>query len=245
MGERFCYQIGCDGDGNHKCSGCDDTFYCSKSCQKNSWPSHKPNCQMSQDIKKLAKLDGDEFFHLYKKHGQLTDEILIEFIIKKYKFCNEEFVLSQLKQTINPSYFMRTYDIAREAHDELRSTNEEYAANSKNKHVVRKEYSHSILERSKCTTCFNIFENCCCKSSSKSDVLIGMGLSVLGDMATFDEKTREQLKIEHTLNKKVVQELLFEPQSSNVRPSNARSSNGREQKTAARLAAKLAAKKNK
>ena len=87
----------------------------------------------------------------------------------------------------------------------------QYAASSNNKHIVRERYSYSILDRSKCTTCFNPFKDCCCKSSSKNGVLIGMGLSVLGDMATFDEKTSDQLKIENTLNKQVVQELLFEP----------------------------------
>ena len=36
-----CSQIGA----NKRCSGCNQTFYCSKSCQADHWPSHKKQCK--------------------------------------------------------------------------------------------------------------------------------------------------------------------------------------------------------
>ena len=29
----------------HRCSGCKRVFYCSKTCQKNHWKEHRPECQ--------------------------------------------------------------------------------------------------------------------------------------------------------------------------------------------------------
>jgi hypothetical protein len=208
MDEKFCHHIGCNNAGEHVCSGCGNARYCSKECQKTCWKSHKLECQMAQDMENIVKLTDADFSALYETHGPLTDKILKKFI-EESKFYNKDFILSQLKKIIDPSYFIRTFDVALEASAELIAMNMQHAANSGNNYVVRKTYSDSILDRSKCTTCFNLFKDCCCKLSSKPGILAGMGLSVLGDMASFDEKTPKQLKIENNLNLAVLTELLF------------------------------------
>jgi hypothetical protein len=52
-----CSGIGCVKKGNFKkCSGCKLVYYCSKTCQKVSWPSHKRECRyMYQGNKKKKK----------------------------------------------------------------------------------------------------------------------------------------------------------------------------------------------
>ena len=39
-----------------RCSGCKRVFYCSKTCQKNHWKEHKPDCQSSWNQKLVLDL---------------------------------------------------------------------------------------------------------------------------------------------------------------------------------------------
>lgn len=42
---NICGNANCDKEGVHKCSSCNVEMYCSKECQKSSWPKHKTSCQ--------------------------------------------------------------------------------------------------------------------------------------------------------------------------------------------------------
>ncbi|KAI0637451.1 hypothetical protein C8Q77DRAFT_569609 [Trametes polyzona] len=45
---------------NLVCSGCNVAFYCSKDCQKDSWPFHKRSCQSIQARTKQTRETGSE-----------------------------------------------------------------------------------------------------------------------------------------------------------------------------------------
>jgi hypothetical protein len=70
-----CASGSCFKDGTLQCAKCKVTFYCSKTCQKNHWISHKKHCSTHKPLPKGAfeflKLNRDTRNKVGSFHGSL------------------------------------------------------------------------------------------------------------------------------------------------------------------------------
>jgi hypothetical protein len=65
-------------DSSKRCGACRKVYYCSETCQKNDWKSHKPNCLNEEKTIQACLVDGDQVIEqqIAIKGNELTDRTI-------------------------------------------------------------------------------------------------------------------------------------------------------------------------